>query len=296
MEKFVDLHTHTIYSDGDKHPNELIEIAKNIKLTHLAITDHDNISALKTINENDIEDLELITGVELTAKTSKGRMHILGYNIDIYNEKLNQKLNNRNDIYNFMLYVNGLKELYNISFKESEITEIITKPGNIGRPDLAKLLLKYNYVSSIKEAFSKYLNKVMDNCRTKKRGYTKEECIEMILEAGGIPVLAHPITLELNDDELIKEIKYLQSLGLKGIETKHIHHNQEYTNKLESIAIELNLLTTGGTDYHGTIKPDVQLGTGINNNIKVTNPTIIDYLANLNKQKIKCIKKNNINK
>ena len=132
------------------------------------------------------------------------------------------------------------------------------------------LLLKYNYVSTIKEAFDKYLNIVMDNCRDKKHGYTKEECIEMITEAGGIPVLAHPISLDLTKEELIDELKYLKSIGLMGIETRHIHHSLEYTEMLEEIAEELNLFTTGGTDYHGPInKPYIKLGTGDNGNVKI---------------------------
>ena len=80
-----------------------------------------------------------------------------------------------------------------------------------------------------------------------------------------------------------------------GIETRHIHHTPEYTMMLEEIASELNLFTTGGTDYHGEIKPNVKLATGIDNNVHVTSSTMIDYLTNLNKQKIKCIKKNTTN-
>lgn len=296
MEKFMDLHTHTIYSDGDKTPKELIKMAKDINLTHISITDHDIISGLKTLDEDDLKEINLISGVELTAKTLKGRMHILGYNIDIYDKKLNEKLNNRNDLYNFILYVNGLKELFKISFPKEEVDKITNKIGTIGRPDLAKLLMKYGYVDSIQEAFDKYLNSVMDICRTNKRGYTKEECIEIILESGGIPILAHPISLKKTRNELIEEIKYLKNIGLMGIETIHSLHTPEYKKMLEQIALELKLFTTGGSDYHGNIKPNVELGTGTNNNVIVNESTMIDYLTNLNKQKIKCIKKKNINK
>ena len=296
MEKFMDLHTHTIYSDGDKTPKELIKMAKDINLTHISITDHDIISGLKTLDEDDLKEINFISGVELTAKTLKGRMHILGYNIDIYDKKLNEKLNNRNDLYNFILYVNGLKELFKISFPKEEIDKITNKIGTIGRPDLAKLLMKYGYVDSIQEAFNKYLNSVMEICRTNKRGYTKEECIEMILESGGIPILAHPISLKKTRNELIEEIKYLKNIGLMGIETIHSLHTPEYKKMLEQIALELKLFTTGGSDYHGNIKPNVELGTGTNNNVIVNDSTMIDYLTNLNKQKIKCIKKKNINK
>lgn len=296
MEKLIDLHTHTIYSDGDKTPKELIALAKQSNISTISITDHDTIEGLKTLTEEDLEGINFINGVELTVNIGKGRMHILGYNIDIYNEKLNMLLANRNDVYNFLLYRDALKDIFNITFSETEINEIINRIGNIGRPDLALLLVKHNYANSIEESFTKYLNKAMDECRSKKRGNTKEICIEMILEAGGIPVLAHPISLKMTKDELYQEILYLKQLGLMGIETRHIHHNPEYTQMLEQIAQDLNLFTTGGTDYHGQIKPHVKLGTGINNNVNVTSSNMVDYLTNLNKQKIKCKKKNITNK
>ena len=129
----------------------------------------------------------------------------------------------------------------------------------------------------------------MDKCRHLKVGHTKEECIEMILEAGGIPVLAHPISLKLTEEELVKELKYLKSIGLMGIETRHIHHTPEYTNMLERIADELDLLKTGGTDYHGEVKPKVKLGTGVNGNVYVTSSTMVDFLKERDKAKVKQI-------
>lgn len=296
MEELMDLHIHTIYSDGDKTPKEIIKMAKKIGLTTIAITDHDIIEGLKTLDEEDLEGINLINAVEVTAKVPRGRMHILGYNIDVYNEFLNEKLNNRIDVSNFLLYEEYLKKIFDIEFSKEEIEAIISKPGNIGRPELGKLLIKYGYALNQDEAFDKYLNPIMDACRHKKRGYTKEECIEMILASGGIPVLAHPITLKLNEQELRKEIAYLKEIGLMGIETQHIHLNQEYRQMLEEIAKEFNLLTTGGTDYHGLNKPNVKLGTGIDGNVHITSCTMVDYLTNLNKPKIKCITKNNTNK
>ena len=127
----------------------------------------------------------------------------------------------------------------------------------------------------------------MEECRHLKAGYTKEECIEMIIEAGGIPVLAHPISLKLNEEELRRELIYLKEVGLMGIETKHIHHTPEYTEMLERLADELNLLKTGGTDYHGENKPKVKLGTGINGNVHVTSSTMLDHLRERDKVKVK---------
>ena len=296
MNEFIDLHIHSIYSDGDKTPKELVKMAKEIGLTTIAITDHDMIEGLKTLTEEDLEGIEVVNGVELTAKVPRARMHILGYGIDINNEFLNEKLNNRVDVRNFLLYEEYLKNIFGIEFSKEEINQIISKPGNIGRPELGKLLIKYGYANDQDEAFNKYLNPVMEECRHLKVGYSKEECIEMLLEAGGIPVLAHPISLKLNEEELRKELIYLKEIGLMGIETRHIHHTPEYTEMLERLADELGLLKTGGTDYHGENKPKVKLGTGINGNVHVTSSTMLDYLRSLNKQKVKCIRKNTTNK
>lgn len=290
MKKFMDLHTHTIYSDGDKTPKEIIKMAKELGITTIAITDHDMIEGIKTLTEEDLEGIEFIPGVEMTAKVPKARMHILGYGIDIENEFLNEKINSRVDVKNFLLYCHYLKELFGISFSDEEITAITTKSGNIGRPQLGSLLIKYGYANNQDEAFDNYLNPVMEACRHLKVGYSKEECIEMILEAGGIPVLAHPVSLKLSEQELREEIKYLKSIGLMGIETRHIHHTPEYTNMLEQIADEFDLLKTGGTDYHGANKPKVKLGTGVNGNVNVTSSTMVDYLRELNKAKVKILK------
>ena len=290
MNEFMDLHIHTLYSDGDKTPKQIIQMAKEIGLTTIAITDHDMISGIKTLTEEDLEGINFIPGVEMTAKVPRARMHILGYGIDIYNEFLNEKLDNRVDVRNLLLYVEYLDKMFNIKFSQEELDKIISKPGNVGRPELGKLLIKYGYAADQDEAFDNYLNPVMDKCRHLKVGYSKEECIEMILEASGIPVLAHPISLKLTEEELIKELKYLKSIGLMGIETRHIHHTPEYTNMLERIADELDLLKTGGTDYHGEVKPKVKLGTGVNGNVYVTSSTMVDYLKERDKAKVKVIK------
>ena len=289
MNEFIDLHVHTLYSDGDKTPKEIIKMAKELGITTIAITDHDMIAGLKTLTEEDLEGIEFVYGVEMTAKVPRARMHILGYGIDIENEFLNEKLNNRVDVRNFLLYEEYLRSIFGIEFSKEEIDAIISKPGNIGRPELGKLLIKYGYADDQDEAFTKYLNPVMEECRHLKVGYSKEECIEMILEAGGMPVLAHPVSLRLSEEELRKELIYLKEIGLMGIETRHIHHTPEDTAMLERLADELDLLKTGGTDYHGENKPKVKLGTGINNNVNVTSSTLLDHLRERDKAKVKKI-------
>ena len=273
----VDLHTHSIHSDGDKKPEELVEIAKQNNIGVLALTDHDDIEGSKKIVKQNDGDVSIYSGVELTAKVSRGRMHILGYNIDLENENLNKKLKEIKEasIYNVLLYIELLKKEYQIYFPQEEIDALLSIPGNIGRPQLAILLMKYNYVSDIEDAFSNYLNPIYEKTRRVKKGVSKEEVISLILGAGGVPVLAHPVSLALEKEELTREILYLKEMGLKGLEVFHIHLKEEMRTYLLSLAHQYDFIITGGTDYHGeTVKPGVYLGSGLNNNVHITEEEI----------------------
>ena len=278
----IDLHIHSIHSDGTKTPSDLLNLAKEKNIKILAITDHDDIEGSKRIIETPHEGITIYSGVELNAKVDKGQMHILGYNIDLENKELNDKLIElkENSKHNIMLYVNQLKEDYNIEFPQEDIDKILNREGNIGRPLLALLLIKYGYINSVPEAFDEYLND--KKVRQHKMWITKEECIKLIINAGGIPVLAHPFTLKLTNEELKEEIKYLISLGLKGIEIVHSKSNNEQREYYKELASEFNLLTTGGTDYHGPeVKPNIELGTGIDNNVNISDKdiTLIDSIV-----------------
>lgn len=271
----IDLHTHSTHSDGTKTPSELLFLAKENNLTYYAITDHDDIEGSKKLVSLPHDGITIYSGVELNAKVDKGQMHILGYNFDLSNERLNNKLKDlkKNSRHNIMLYVNQLKEDYNIDFPQEEIDKILNREGNIGRPLLALLLIQYGYCDSVAEAFDKYLGD--EKVRKHKMWITKEECISMINEAGGIAVLAHPFTLKLTNEELKEELKYLVSIGLKGIEIYHSKSTEEQRAYYKELAKEFNLITTGGTDYHGPeVKPNIEFATGINKNINVTKENI----------------------
>ena len=271
----IDLHSHSTHSDGTLTPSELLILAKEKGIEYFAITDHDDIEGSKKLIESKHDGITVYSGVELNAKVDKGQMHILGYNIDLYNEELNKRLKElkENSKHNIMLYVKQLKEDFNIELPQKDIDEILNREGNIGRPLLALLLIKYGYVSTVAEAFEKYLRD--DKVRNHKMWITKEECINLILNAGGIAVLAHPFTLKLTDEELHEEIKTLVDLGLKGIEIVHSNSNEEQREYYKQLAKEFNLITTGGTDYHGKeVKPNIELGTGIKGNVKLFKETI----------------------
>lgn len=271
----IDLHSHSTHSDGTLTPSELLFLAKENNIDVLAITDHDDIEGSKKLIESNHEGVYVYSGVELNAKVDKGQMHILGYNIDLYNEELNKRLKElkEHSKNNIKLYIRQLKDDFNIILPKDDIDQLLNREGNIGRPQLALILVKYGYCKTVKEAFKEFLKD--DKVRKEKFWITKEECINLILKAGGIPVLAHPFTLKITDEELHEELKYLTSIGLKGIEILHSNSNDNERKYYKKLAKEFNLITTGGTDYHGKeVKPDIELGAGINNNVQVTKKNI----------------------
>lgn len=285
MDKLIDMHTHTNYSDGELSPHDLIKLAINKNIKVLAITDHDTISGIKKIDRNNdfIIDsgIKIINGIELTAKVEKGRMHILGYGIDLNNESLNKKMIELKDISinSTLALIEQIKKEYNIIFSDEDIYNLINANHNIGRPDIAKLCIKYGYASSVSNAFDKYLIQAHNKTRKKGKGLNYQECLELIYNSGGIPVLAHPNTLKLSDKELLILLKDMINNGLQGIEVYHSSHSKEEIKFYLDIANKYNLLISGGSDYHGKlVKPDIELGTGKNNNLKIKKLSILDKL------------------
>lgn len=283
-QKLIDLHSHTTFSDGELTPQELIHLAIKNNIRMLAITDHDTLKGIHNINREDEKviqsGIEIIDGIELTAYVEKGLMHILGLNIDKDNKELNDEMDRlrNNSISRMKSYIVQLKEDYNIEFKEEDVNELLNLPRNIGRPDLAKLLIKYNYVSTVKEAFDKYLVEVYNKTRTTTNRLMYKECIELINKANGIPVLAHPKSLELNEEELEVLLQDMIKCGLKGIEVYHSSHSEKERELFINLANKYNLLVSGGSDYHGPItKPNISIGTGDNNNLHITNLSIVEH-------------------
>lgn len=284
-EKIIDMHTHTNYSDGELTPQELIRLAINKRIGTLAITDHDTIEGIKSIDKKDglIIDsgIKIIDGIELSAKTNKGRMHILGYDIDLNNKELNKKMIilKDNSINSFLSIMEQIKRDYGIRFSYEDIKAIVNANHNLGRPDLAKLCVKYGYANTIQDAFDKYLIEAHNKTRQTSKGLQYQECIELITKSGGIPILAHPRSLELSEKEFLILLKEMICCGLKGIEVYHPSHTKEEMEHYLEIAQKYDLLVSGGSDFHGkTVKPDIKLGTGKHNNIKIKKLSLLDKL------------------
>ncbi len=262
-EKYVDLHCHSTASDGTLTPTEVVRLAGQVELSGLSLTDHDTIAGIAEAHaEARRLDIDFIAGIEISAEYPyPGTMHILGYGVDPASETLKcltetllAGRDNRNP-----RIVSRLNELgVSISMKEVE-----DQAGGdvIGRPHMAAILQRKGYVSSIKNAFDKYLAPGGLAYFDKER-LSPRRAIEMIRQSGGVPVLAHPIQLRAeNDAQLERQVKDLTDMGLAGIEVIHSDHDPALTERYGRLADRLGLLKTGGSDFHGTNKKDISLGT-----------------------------------
>lgn len=261
MEKKIDLHTHTYYSDGTSSPTEVVKWAKKGNLDQLAITDHDGTEGIKeALIAGDALEIQVIPGIEFSVDEPDGsEMHILGYYIDISNEELKKRLTDIKDNRKER-NVKLLAALADLGYPLDP--EDLQKKGDvdyIGKPDFARALINKGYINEFSEAFEegRFL-KSEEIRKIKKEKITAKEAIELIIGAGGLAVLAHPMKVfGLEGDyfeALDKLVSILKDYGLSGMECFYPEHNEEETMKLVDIAEKYKLHITRGTDYHGPIK------------------------------------------
>jgi len=260
--RYCDLHAHTTASDGDLTPTELVRLASEIGLGALAVTDHDTVAGIpEALQAAEEVGIPLVPSVEISAEFEPGTMHILGYFVDHTNARLLEvleELRGGRDVRNRKI-VRRLNELgLEVTIEEWEAA---AGEESVGRPQLAKILAEKGYIADRQEAFDKYLAKgapaYVDRLRLEP-----EESIALIRQAGGLPVLAHPPQLEIDDDELEALVRHLADKNLAGIECFYSDHTPEQTAYFLKLAEKYNLLVTGGSDFHGSSKPDIRLGSG----------------------------------
>jgi len=259
---FVDLHIHSTASDGSLSPLEIIHLAKELGLRAIAITDHDTIEGSAEALSQSLSSLEVLSGIEISADVPSGTMHILGYLIELDDPSLTQTLKKVQEAraHRNVGIIKKLQDL-GVDITHEDVLGVSGR-GQVGRPHIAQVLVQKGVVRSFGEAFLKYLKK-WGPAYVPRYRLQPAEAIQMILRAGGVPVLAHPYTLAAKDEaELESSLRELKQAGLMGMEVYYSEHRPERTALFERLARRQNLLMTGGTDFHGAAKPEVQMGIG----------------------------------
>ncbi len=253
--KFADLHLHTYYSDGTFSPAELIQRAKGVDLSCIAITDHDTVDALPEAFRLKPKGLEIISGIELSCDLENREVHILGYLIDYKNDELLAKLDkiSKYRIERVHLIVDKLRQM-KVDITANEVLSL-SRLGTVGRLHIARVLLEKKIISNIREAFVRFIGEDGPAYVANFRLNVKE-AINTIIKFGGVPVLAHPYTLA-NDDVISTFVDY----GLKGLEVYYPEHSQYQEQHYGLLAEHLGLIATGGSDCHGQLKENIKVGS-----------------------------------
>jgi 3',5'-nucleoside bisphosphate phosphatase len=261
----IDLHVHSTFSDGTLAPDALVEEACRIGLTALALTDHDTTAGVgRLLAAAEGKAVRAIPGVEISADFKGGTMHMLGYFVEHDGKGLNDHLKwlreGRDD--------RNREILHKLQKLGCHITweEVASYAGEdvVGRPHFAQALQAHGYVSDKDEAFDKYLGKGKPGYAERRR-LLPDASIQLIRDAKGVPVLAHPFTLNLAANELKKLVARLREQGLEGVEVLYPEHTPDMQSLYLKMARELNLVVTGGSDFHGALAPDIHMGRGFGN-------------------------------
>jgi len=274
--EMIDLHIHTIYSDGTYTPEEVVRKASKLGLVAISITDHDSVDGLEeAISAAEGSGVEVVPGVEMSTDVGEDEMHILGYYFDWKDADFLSQLKEfqaararRNQKLVKKLEALGMK----INYDE---LEGLAPQGVISRLHIARLMVRKGYVPSIGAAFEEWLNSGRP-AYVEKMKVSPFQIVQLILKVGGIPVLAHPY-LSKRDDLIPALVK----VGLKGIEVYHSAHSARVSEHYLKIAQKYHLLITGGSDCHGEAKDEVLMG-------KVKVPASLLAELNKAKEKMRC--------
>ncbi|MBM9537180.1 PHP domain-containing protein [Desulfobulbus alkaliphilus] len=251
----VDLHTHSIYSDGTLTPAELVDMALHNKLRGLALTDHDTVEGVAEIQQLGQQvGLTVLTGLEISTTLRQHTLHILGYGIDPgHRELLQWLLPLQEGRINRNRAILGKLQNLGINISASEV-RTLSRCGQTGRPHFARLLIAKGVVESFDAAFRLYLGRNKP-AWVRRFSYSAAETIAMIHRAGGIAVLAHPGQLDPEMRVQPSLIRELTLRGLDGLEVYYPTHSKKMRKTLKAVARECGLIATGGSDYHGDTRP-----------------------------------------
>lgn len=258
----VDLHLHSTLSDGSKTPEDIVVEASRIGLSAIALTDHDTLDGISRAAGVAADvDIRFIPGIELSVDWRNQSMHMLVYFLSPEPGPLQDRLeelrrgrSQRNE------RIVGLLHDCGIDISMEEVTAE-AGDGVVGRPHFAGVMIRKGYVSSVGEAFDRYLvaGRPAYSPRIK---LAASEAISLARETGAVPVIAHPHTLNLRADEFATGFTDLVELGLGGIEAYYGEYTPEMRLGIARLCEQLGIVATGGSDYHGSYKPHLEIGTG----------------------------------
>lgn len=263
--KYIDLHTHSLKSDGAQTPADVVRTAYAAGLSAIALSDHDNIEGVpEAMAEGARLGIEVIPAVELSAQ-SDTELHILGYFIDIQNKRLNEAMA-------YALEVRDQRQeetCRKLNEQGFQITMEELRQEAHGNPVLcrahfAQIMVRKGYAPSVQEAFSKYLS-VGCYAYSNRQALTGPEAVSLIREAGGIAVAAHLHLIKMPDEQLKEYLKTLIPYGLDGVEGYYTDYTPDMEQRYRAMAKDLGLVISGGTDYHGANKPHISIGKGRGN-------------------------------
>lgn len=258
----IDLHLHTTHSDGSQSPADVVRLAHEAGVSALAITDHDITTGLPdAIAAGQELGIEIIPGIEISSRHGESELHVLGYFLKWEDARLNERLmtlresrHRRNPKIIELLQAAGI----DITYDE---VRAVAGSDSVGRPHIARVLMDKKVVTTAKEAFDRFLAEG-------KAAYVPRDlpapvdAIRWIKDAGGLAVLAHPTWVKTTEGTLTDLARQLKEQGLDGVEVHYSTHTPRQTRTYLSLAKQLGLLVTGGSDFHGVTKPDIEVGTG----------------------------------
>lgn len=264
----IDLHLHTRYSDGSLTPAEVVDLAHQAGVTAMAITDHDIVDGIPVAMEAAGPlGIEVIPGVELSSRFNGRELHVLGYFFDWRNSTFRDHLARQRR----SRHVRNPQTIERLNALGLELSEQEVKAraetDSIGRPHIAQVLVDKGYVRHTREAFDRYLGEGAAAYVPRSLSDTRE-VITWIRDAGGVPVMAHPTWTRCEGEPLYRLCASLKEAGLLGLEVFYSTHNRRQTSRYLELAKRLDLLVTGGSDFHGAANPGIQVGRG-KGNLKV---------------------------
>lgn len=258
----IDLHMHSIFSDGTFTPEELVAEGVRIGLKAMALTDHDTTGGVPRFRAAAGQaGMRVLTGVEVSSDSETGTMHVLGYCVNPEDRSLIEHLrwiregrDERNQEILQKLNRLGLRLTYE---------EIASYAGAdvVGRPHFAQAMIAKGYVKDKKDAFDRFLARGKP-AYAERRRLDSAGTLELIRSAGGVPVVAHPFTLKLQGAALRRRLQELVDEGLLGLEVYYSEHTPDMQREYAKLARDLGLVGTGGSDFHGAVSPGIHMGRG----------------------------------